>query len=93
MAPKRIHTRIFLDPIPPEVVENPERILRRSSIKADKGISHLEKYLSLPIESVKSVESISFDKGTDQSLSRSKSASELSHVFTHPERPNISRLA
>ena len=38
MAPKRIHMRRFLDPSPPEVVENPKRILRRSSIKDDKGI-------------------------------------------------------
>ena len=75
MAPRRIHTRIFPDPNPPKVVENPERILKRSNIKVDKGIPHLLKSLSLPVESVKSVESITFDKGTDQSLSRSKFAS------------------
>ena len=47
--------------------------------------------MSLPAKSVKSVESFSFDKGTDQSLSRSKSATELSQVFIGPERPNLSR--
>ena len=78
MTPKIIHTRIFPDPNPPKVVENPERILRRSNIKVDKGISYLQKSLSLPAESVKSDESFSLDKGTDQSLLRSKSATELS---------------
>ena len=47
------------------MVENLERILRRSSIKVDKGIFHLQKSLSLPVESVKSVESIVLDKETD----------------------------
>ena len=55
MAPKRIHTRRFPYPNPPKVVENPKRILRKSNIKADKGIFHLQKYLSLPAESVKSI--------------------------------------
>lgn len=73
------------------MVENLERILRRSNIKANKGIPHLQKSLSLPAESFKSAEIFSFDKGTDQSLSRSKSTSELSQVFTGPERPNHSR--
>ena len=41
MAPKRIHTRRFPDPNPPKVVENPERILRRSNTQANKGIFHL----------------------------------------------------
>ena len=91
LAPRRIHTRRFLDPNPPKVVENPERILRRSNTQADKGIFHLQKYLSLPTESVKSAESFSFDKGTDQSLSRSKSATKLSQYFTGPERPNLSK--
>ena len=91
MAPKRIHTRRVPDPNPLKVVENLERILRRSSSQADKGIFHLQKSLSLPSQSVNSAESFSFDKGTDQSLSRSKSATELSQSFTGPERPNLSK--
>ena len=47
----------------------------------------------MPIESVKSAESFSFDKGVDQSLSRSKSATELSQAFTGPKRPNLSKPA
>ena len=89
MAHKRIHTRIFLDPNPPKVVENPERIMRRSNTQANKGIFHLQKSMSLPAKSFKSAESFSFDKGTDQSLSRSKSATELSQALTGPKRPNI----
>jgi hypothetical protein len=86
MAPKRIHTRRFPDPNPPKVVENPERILRRSNTQADKGIFYLQKSLSFPVESVKRAESFSFDKGIDQSLSRSKYATELSQALTGPER-------
>ena len=85
MAPRRIHTRIFPDPNPPKVVENPKRILRRSNIKDDKGIFHLQKSLSLPAESV------ILDKGIDQSFSRSKFDSELSQVITGPRRANLSR--
>ena len=89
LAPKRIHTRIFPDPNPPKVVENLERILRRSNTQADKGIFPLQKSLSLPAKSVKSSESSSFYKGIDQSLPRPKFSSELSQDFTGPERPNI----
>jgi hypothetical protein len=85
LAPKIIHRRRFPNPNPPKVVENPERILR-SSIKADKGIFHLQKSLYLPAESVKSVERIILDKGTDQPLLRSKYAFELSQVSTGLER-------
>ena len=91
MAPKRIHTRRFPDPNPPKVVENPERILRRSNTQVDKGIFHLQKSMSLPTESVKSAESFSFDKGIDQSLSRSKASTELHQALTSPERPNLSK--
>lgn len=84
MAPKRICTRRYLDPNPPKVVENPERILRRSKIKDDKGIFHLQKSLSLPAKSVRSIENIILDKETDQALLRSKSTSELSQVTIGP---------
>ena len=56
--PKIIHTRRFPDPNPPKVVENPERIVRRSSIKVDKGIFHLQKSFSLQVKRVKSVVSV-----------------------------------
>jgi hypothetical protein len=83
--------RIFPNPNPPKVVENPERILRRSRIKVDKGIFHLQKSLYLPAESVKSVENIVLDKETDQSLLRSKSTFELSQVTIGPRKLNFSR--
>ena len=89
LAPERIHTRRFPDPNPPKVVENPKRILRRSNTQAYKGIFHLQKSFSLPSESVKSDEIFSFDKGTDQSLSTSKSTTELIQAFSSPKRPNI----
>ena len=91
IAPKIIYTRRNPDPNPPKVVENPERILRRSNNKADKGIFHLQKSLSLPAKSVESIENIILDKESDQSLLRSKSASELSQVIVGPERSNSPR--
>ena len=30
MAPRKIHTRAYPDPDPPEIVDNPESILRKS---------------------------------------------------------------
>ena len=50
---KIIYTRRFLDLDPQKVVDNHERILRRSSTPVDKGISHLQRASSLPTESVK----------------------------------------
>ena len=73
------------------MVENLERILRRSSIKDDKGIFHLQKSLSLPVESVKSIENIILDKDIDQSLLRSKSTYELSQVTIVLEGLNFSK--
>ena len=75
------------------MVDNPERILRRSNTQEDKGISHLQRASSLPTKSVKGFTSFDFDKENDQSFSRSKSETELSQVLTGPERPNTSRPA
>ena len=75
------------------MVDNPERILRRSSTPADKGISHLQRASSLPTESVKCFTSFDFDKETDQSSPRSKSETKLCQVLTSLERPNIFRPA
>ena len=73
------------------MVESPKRILRRSVIKADKGIFHLEKSLSLPAESVKSIENIVLNKEIDQSFLRSKSSPKLSQVIVGLEGLNLSR--
>ena len=91
MSLKRIYTRRFPDLDPPKVVDNPERILRRSSTPADKGISHLQRASSLPTEIVKGFISFDFDKETDQSFLRSKSETELCQVPTGLERPNTAR--
>lgn len=73
------------------MVDNPERILRRSSTQADKGISHLQRASSLPTESVKCFTSFYFDNEIDQSFSRSRSENELCPILTGPERPNTFR--
>ena len=75
------------------MVDNPKRVLRRSSTQADKGISHFQRDLSLPTESVKGFISFDFDRDTDQSFSRAKSETKLSQVLTGLERPNIFRPA
>jgi hypothetical protein len=74
--PSQVAIPLTLNPL--KVVENRKRIVRRSSIKADKGIFHLQKSLSLPTKSIKSVENIVLDKELDQSWLRSKSTSKLS---------------
>ena len=93
LAPRSIYTRRFLDLDPPKVVDNPERILRRSNTQADKGISHLQRALSLPTESVKGFTSFDFDKETDQSFSSFKSKIELSQALTSPKRPKSTTFA
>ena len=70
------------------MVDNPERILRRSSTLADKGISRLQRASSLPTESVKHFTSFDLDKEIDQSFPRSRSETELCQVLTGPERQN-----
>ena len=75
------------------MVDNPERILGRSSTPVDKGISHLQRASSLPTQSVKVFISYDFDKEIDKSFPRSRSETELCQVLTGQERPNISRPA
>ena len=75
------------------MVDNLERILRRSNTQADKDISHLQRPLSFPTESVRGISSFVFDKETDQSFSRSKLETELSQALTGLERPNTFRPA
>ena len=91
MAPRIIYIRRFPNPDPPRVVENPEWVLKRSNTQVDKGISHLQRALSFPTESVRGILSFFFDKETDQSFPRSKYDTELSQVLTGPERPKTSR--
>ena len=73
------------------MVDNPERILRRSSTPTDKGISHLQRASSLPTKSVKGFTSFDFDKKIDQSFPRSRSETELCQALAGLERPNIFR--
>ena len=85
LAPKRIYTRRNPSPNPPKVVEDPERILRRSNNKADKGIFHLQGSLSLPVEGIKDINDIIFDQKFEQTLFRSKSSLDLSQVIFGPK--------
>lgn len=75
LDPKRIYTRINLDPNPPKVVEDPRRILRRGNNNVDKGIFHLHKYLFLPTKGIKNIVDIILDEKFEKMLLRSKSTS------------------
>ena len=67
--------------------------MRRSRIKADKGIFHLQRSLSLSAKSVESIENIFLNKETNQALLISKSTSKLSQVIVGLERLNFSKSA
>jgi hypothetical protein len=86
MAPKRIYTRANLDPNPPEAVENPEKILRKSNSKVGKDTYQLHKSISLPAEGVESVDEIAYDLKFEHSLFRAKSESHLDHIIFDPKR-------
>ena len=75
------------------MVDNPERILRRSNTQANKGIFYLQRFLSLATESVKGITSFVFDKEINQTFSRSKFETELSQALIGPERPNLFKHA
>ena len=77
MAPKRIYTRRNLDPNPPKVVEDPERILRRSKSKANKCIFDLHKSLSLLAKGIKNIADIILVEKFDKMLLRTKYTLEL----------------
>jgi len=62
LAPRKIHTRIHLDPNPAQEVIDPENILRKSERKSlEIGASELDRSSSLPKYGVKSIQDISFD--------------------------------
>ena len=71
------------------MVDNPERILRRSNTQADKGISHLQRASSLPAESVNGFTSFDFDKELIYPFQDLSLKVELCQALTGPERPNI----
>ena len=89
LAFRSIHTRRFPDPDPPRVVDNPERILRRSSTPADKGISHLQRASSFPTESVNGFTHFDFDKELIYPFQDLSLKAELCQALTSPERTNI----
>ena len=88
MAPKKIYTKKNLDPNPIlELVEDPEKLLRKKKAHNDIGIS-LNRSTSLPKEGVISVEDFEFDEKFELSLFRSKSDSDLTQIVFDLERSN-----
>lgn len=80
LAPKRIYTRANPNPNPPKAVENPEKILRKSSSKVGKETYHLYKSTCVPVEGVESIDEITFDLKFEHSLFRSKFESDLGQI-------------
>ena len=91
MALNSIYTRRFPDLDPPKVVDNLERILKRSSTQVDKGISHLQRASYFPTESVKGFTSFDFDKEIDQSFPRSRFETKFCQALPSLERTNTFR--
>ena len=80
MAPKKIYTRKNPNPNPIlELVEDPEKLLRKKKVQNGTGIS-LNTSISLPKEGVISVEDLEFDEKFELSLFKSKSESNLSQI-------------
>lgn len=85
MAPNRIYTRAIPDPNPPKEVENPEKILRKSSSKVSKETYQLYKSTYLPVEVVKSIDEVTFHLKLEYSLFKSMSESDLSQIIFDPK--------
>ena len=90
MAPRRIYTRSNpnLDPNLPEVVEDPERILKNKKTKIDSGNPSINRSISFPEEGFISVDDLEFDLKFEHSLFRSESDSDLSQIVFDQGRFN-----
>ena len=89
MAPNRIYTRASPDRNLPKPVENPEKILRKSSSKSGKETYQLYKSTSLPVEGVDLIDEITFDLKFEHSLFKSKSEYDLSQIVFNPRILNL----
>lgn len=78
MAPKRIYTRANSDPNPPEVFENPEKILKKSNSKVGNNTHQLYRSISLLAKGFALIDDVIFDVKFEQTLFRSKFGSESS---------------
>ena len=85
MAPKRIYRRANPYPNPPKEVENPEKILRKSSSKVGKETYQLHKSTSSPAKGVESVDEMIFDLKFERSLFKSKFESDLGQIVFNPK--------
>ena len=86
MAPKKIYMRKNLDPNPiSELVEDPEKLLRKKKIQVDTCIPLRDRSISLAKEGFISVEYLEFDEKFEKSLFRSKSDSDLSQIVFYLE--------
>ena len=85
MVPKRIYTRANLDFNLPIAVENPERILRKSSSKVGKDTYQLYKSTSLLAKGVESIDEVTFDIKFEHSLFKSMFESDPSQIVLDPK--------
>lgn len=85
MASKRIYTRANPDPNPPEIFENPEKILKKNNSKVEKDTFQLYKSISLPAKGFELIDDVIFDERFEQTLFRSKYGSDLSQVIFDPK--------
>jgi len=72
LAPKIIHTRSNLDPEPPNILDDPEKILRKIRLAESQGSnSPLSRENSLP-ENLNTIQDIQFDLPFEHSLFKTK---------------------
>ena len=91
LASKRIHTRTYPDPNPPEIVDNPESILRKSPVSRDLTIiSSIHRANYVP-ENLLDLQEIQVDLDFPSKLPRTKSLNAIDQTdFEHPISPQHS---
>lgn len=78
MASKKIHTRRNLDLDPPEIVDDPEKIIIGIGSSSKSSTSYILRASSLPgSRGVQNFEDLEFDEKFEKTLFRSKSENEL----------------
>ena len=91
MASKIIHTRAYPDPNPPEIVDNPESILRKSpKSKTSTVVRPIHRADSVP-ENITALQDTQVDLPFIKKPSRTKSLSDIDQIdFESPHSPHHS---
>ena len=91
LASRTIHTRAYTNPDPPEIVDNPESILKEAHTPKRSTISkHIHRANSAP-EDLTALSHFHFDLDLPNNLSRTRSFSSLDQLYPKlPDSPQKS---